>query len=150
MDAIQQQLLEAVAGLHEIPTGAYNIRANGASVERNSTDHIEIVTRKDEKGLEVHIKPGTKHESVHIPVIMSQSGLEEVVYNDFYIGDDADVTIIAGCGIHNGGSAASRHDGIHSFFVGKKCESKIRGETLWQRRRTGRENHESGNHCPYG
>ncbi|HIY19713.1 MAG TPA: SufD family Fe-S cluster assembly protein [Candidatus Blautia avistercoris] len=124
MDAIQQQLLEAVAGLHEIPTGAYNIRANGASVERNSTDHIEIVTRKDEKGLEVHIKPGTKHESVHIPVIMSQSGLEEVVYNDFYIGDDADVTIIAGCGIHNGGSAASRHDGIHSFFVGKNAKVK--------------------------
>lgn len=124
MDAIQRELLEAVAGLHEIPTGAYNIRANGQSIERNSTSHIEIIPKEDKSGIEIHIKPGTRHESVHIPVIMSQSGLEEIVYNDFYIGDDADVTIIAGCGIHNGGDAASRHDGIHRFFVGKNAHIK--------------------------
>lgn len=124
MDAIQRELLEAVSGLHEIPTGAYNIRANGASIERNSTANIEIVAKKDTSGIEIHIKPGTRRESVHIPVIMSQSGLQEVVYNDFYIGDDADVTIIAGCGIHNGGDAASRHDGIHRFFVGKNAHIK--------------------------
>lgn len=124
MDAIQRELLEAVSGLHEIPTGAYNIRANGESIERSSTANIEIITKKDTSGIEIHIKPGTRHESVHIPVIMSQSGLQEVVYNDFYVGDDADVTIIAGCGIHNGGDAASRHDGIHRFFIGKNAHVK--------------------------
>lgn len=124
MDAIQKELLEAVAGLHEIPAGAFNIRANGESIERQSTSNIEIITKADKSGIEVHIKPGTRHESVHIPVIMSKSGLEEVVYNDFYIGENADVTIIAGCGIHNGGDAASRHDGIHRFFVGKNAHIK--------------------------
>ncbi len=124
MDAIQRELLEAVAGLHEIPTGAYNIRANGASIERKSTANIEIITKKDTSGIEIHIKPGTKRESVHIPVIMSQSGLSEVVYNDFYVGEDADVTIIAGCGIHNGGDASTRHDGIHRFFIGKNAHVK--------------------------
>lgn len=124
MDSIQKELLEAVAGLHEIPTGAYNIRANGKSVERNTTANIEIVTKEDVSGIDIRIKPGTKHESVHIPVILSQAGLTEVVYNDFFIGEDADVTIIAGCGIHNGGSADSRHDGIHRFFIGKNAKVK--------------------------
>lgn len=124
MDAIQRELLEQVAGLHEIPEGAYNIRENGESVKRSSTANIEIISKKDTSGIEIHIKPGTRHESVHIPVIMSQSGLQEVVYNDFYIGDDADVTIIAGCGIHNGGDASTRHDGIHRFFVGKNAHIK--------------------------
>lgn len=124
MDAIQRELLEAVSGLHEIPAGAYNIRANGESVERNSTSNIEIIPREDKSGIEIHIKPGTRRESVHIPVIMSKSGLEEVVYNDFYIGEDADVTIIAGCGIHNGGDVASRHDGIHRFFIGRNAHVK--------------------------
>ena len=101
MDAIQRELLMQVAGLHEIPAGAYNIRSNGQSIERKSTGNIEIINKPDKSGIEIHIKPGTKKESVHIPVIMSQSGLEEVVYNDFYIGENADVTIIAGCGIHN-------------------------------------------------
>lgn len=124
MDSIQKELLEAVAGLHEIPTGAYNIRANGKSVERNTTANIEIVTKEDVSGIDIRIKPGTKNESVHIPVILSQAGLQEVVYNDFFIGEDADVTIIAGCGIHNGGSADSRHDGIHRFFIGKNAKVK--------------------------
>ena len=124
MDTIQKQLLEAVAGLHEIPVGAYNIRANGKSEGRNSTEHIEITTREEGDGIIIRIKDGTKKESVHIPVIMSQTGLEEVVYNDFYVGDDCDVTIIAGCGIHNGGDASSRHDGIHSFFIGKNSRVK--------------------------
>lgn len=124
MDSIQKELLEAVAGLHEIPTGAYNIRANGKSVERNTTANVEIVTKEDGNGIDIKIKSGTKHESVHIPVILSQAGLTEVVYNDFFIGDDADVTIIAGCGIHNGGSADSQHDGIHRFFIGKNAKVK--------------------------
>lgn len=124
MDAIQKSLLEEVAGLHEIPTGAYNIRVNGQSQERQTTTNIDIVTKEDQSGIDIIIKPGTKNESVHMPVILSQSGLSEVVYNDFHVGDDANVTIIAGCGIHNGGDSASRHDGIHRFFIGKNARVK--------------------------
>ena len=119
MDEIQKTLLEEVADLHGIPAGAYNIRANGQTAERNTTANIDIVTNEDKSGIDIYIKPGTKNESVHIPVVLSQSGLTETVYNDFYIGDGADVTIVAGCGIHNGGDASSRHDGIHRFFIGK-------------------------------
>jgi len=124
MDEIQKTLLEQIAGLHEVPAGAYNIRANGASVSRNTTAHIDIVTKEDKQGIDIIIKPGTKKESVHIPVVLSQSGLTEMVYNDFYIGDDCDVTIVAGCGIHNGGDQMSKHDGIHSFFIGKNSHVK--------------------------
>ena len=99
MDSIQKELLEQIAGIHEIPVGAYNIRANGEKLARNTTDHIDIVTKEDKSGIDIVIKPETKNESVHIPVILSQSGLTEVVYNDFFIGENADVTIIAGCGI---------------------------------------------------
>lgn len=124
MDEIQKTLLEQVAGLHEIPAGAYNIRANGQSVGRNTTANIDIVTKDDKQGIDIIIKSGTKKESVHIPVVLSQSGLTEMVYNDFHIGDDCDITIVAGCGIHNGGDLASKHDGIHSFFIGKNSHVK--------------------------
>jgi Fe-S cluster assembly scaffold protein SufB len=124
MDGIQKHLLEEVADLHAIPAGAYNIRANGKSVERNTTSTIDIVSKEDGTGIDIIIKPGTKRESVHIPVVLSQAGLTEVVYNDFYIGEDADVTIIAGCGIHNGGAESSRHDGIHRFVIGKNAKVK--------------------------
>lgn len=124
MDQIARQMLEEVAGLHEIPEGAYNIRENGQSAGRVSTSEIEILTKEDGTGIDVRIQAGTKKKSVHIPVIISQSGLEEVVYNDFYVGEDADVTIIAGCGIHNSGSSDSRHDGIHRFFLEKNARVK--------------------------
>ena len=124
MDEIQKNLLEQVAGLHEMPSGAYNIRANGQSVSRSTTAHIDIVTKTDKQGIDIIIKPGTRNESVHIPVVLSQSGLTEMVYNDFYVGDDCDVTIIAGCGIHNSGDLDSKHDGIHSFFIGKNSHVK--------------------------
>ena len=124
MDQVGAKLLEEIAGLHEIPEGAYNIRENGKSVGRSSTEEIEIIPKDNGKGIDIHIKPGTKNKSVHIPVIISQSGLKEVVYNDFYIGEDCDVTIVAGCGIHNGGKDSSQHDGIHSFFVGKNAHIK--------------------------
>lgn len=123
-DAIQENFLEAVAGFHQIPTGAYNIRANGATAARNSTEHIEIIPKENGTGIDIWIKPGTKKESLHMPVILSQAGIKEVVYNDFHIGEDADVTIIAGCGIHNGGDASSQHDGIHRFYVGKNAKVK--------------------------
>ncbi len=124
MDEIQKTLLEQIAGLHEIPQGAYNIRANGEGIGRASTENIEIVTKQDKPGIDIHIKPGTKNESVHIPVLLTQTGLNDMVYNDFYIGEDADVTIVAGCGIHNGGAQASQHDGVHRFFVGKNAKVK--------------------------
>ena len=124
MDGIQKNLLEQVAGLHEMPTGAYNIRADGKSVDRATTAHIDIVTKKDKQGIDIIVKPGTRNESVHIPVILSQSGLTEMVYNDFYVGDDCDVTIVAGCGIHNSGDSDSRHDGVHSFYIGKNAHVK--------------------------
>ena len=124
MDEIQKTLLEQVADLHGVPSGAFNIRANGQSVERNTTAHIDIVTKEDKQGIDIIIKPGTKNESVHIPVVLSQSGLTEMGYNDFHIGDDCDVTIVAGCGIHNGGDKDSRHDGIHTFYIGKNSHVK--------------------------
>lgn len=124
MDAIQKSLLEAVADLHEIPVGAYNIRANGELAGRSTTENIDIVTKEDKPGIDIYVKDETCNESMHIPVLLSQSGLEEMVYNDFHIGANCDVTIIAGCGIHNGGDKASRHDGIHSFFVGENSKVK--------------------------
>ncbi len=124
MDAIQKSMLEEVSGLHKIPTGAYNIRVNGQSEERNITANIDIVTKEDNSGIDIYVKPDTKNESIHIPVVLSQSGLTEVVYNDFHIGDNANVTIIAGCGIHNGGDRRSQHDGIHTFYIGKNARVK--------------------------
>ncbi len=124
MDEIQKNLLEQVAGLHEMPAGAYNIRANGRSTDRVTTAHIDIVTKEDKQGIDIVIKPGTKNESVHIPVVLSQSGLTEMVYNDFYVGDDCDVTIVAGCGIHNSGDSDSRPDGLHPFYIGKNSHVK--------------------------
>ena len=122
MDIIQKTLLEEVAGLHEVPEGAYNIRANGALDSRQTTANINIVTKQDRPGIDIIIAPGTKRESVHIPVIISQTGLKDLVYNDFYVGEDADVTIIAGCGIHNCGDQDSTHDGSHSFHLEKNAK----------------------------
>ena len=124
MDEIQRTLLKEVADLDALPVGAYNIRSNGAAAGRKSTANIEIVPKEDKPGIEIYIKPGTKKESVHIPVIITQTGLKDLVYNDFYIGEDCDVTIIAGCGIHNCGGELSQHDGIHTFYIGKN--SKLR------------------------
>ena len=124
MDEIQMRLLQEIADLHTVPEGAYNIRANSGLAGRNTTANIDIVTKEDGSGIDIHIKPGTKKESVHIPVVLSESGLKETVYNDFYIGEDADVVIIAGCGIHNCGVQDSQHDGIHRFFVGKGAHIK--------------------------
>ncbi len=124
MDAILKNLFEQVADLHEVPQGAYNFRVNGEGAGRNTTENINIVTKSDKPGIDIIIKAGTKHESVHIPVVISQSGLQECVYNDFYVGEDADVTIVAGCGIHNGGDKKSEHDGIHTFHIGKNARVK--------------------------
>ncbi|MCR5145134.1 MAG: SufD family Fe-S cluster assembly protein [Lachnospiraceae bacterium] len=124
LDAIQQKIITEVADLHGVPEGAYNIRANGSSAARSTTANIDIVTKEDNPGIDIIIKPGTKNESVHIPVVLTESGLKDMVYNDFYIGEDADVTIVAGCGISNCGDQDSQHDGIHTFHVGKNAKVK--------------------------
>lgn len=124
IDEIQRRLLREIADLHSVPEGAYNIRANGQLDSRNTTANIDIVSKTDVSGIDIIVKDGTKNESIHIPVVLSQSGLKEMVYNDFHIGEDCDVTIVAGCGISNCGSQDSEHDGIHRFYVGKN--SKVR------------------------
>ena len=124
LDEIQKRILREVADLHQVPEGAFNIRSDGRSVGRQSTANIEIVSKTDVSGLEIHIKPNTRNESVHIPVVMTKSGLKEVVYNDFFIGEGADVVIVAGCGIDNCGNADSEHDGIHRFYVGRGAKVK--------------------------
>ena len=124
MDQMQLNLLKEIAGIHEVPEGAYNIRSNGQSVGRNSTANITIETKTDNPGINIRIAPGTKKESVHIPVIISETGLTDLVYNDFYVGEDCDVTIVAGCGIHNCGDQNSGHDGIHTFHIGKNARVK--------------------------
>ncbi len=119
LDSIQKRLIEEIADLHGVPAGAYNFRANSQLAGRNTTANIDIVSKPDGSGIDIHIKPGTRNESVHIPVVLSESGIKETVYNDFYIGEDSDVVIVAGCGIDNCGSQDSEHDGIHRFFLEK-------------------------------
>ena len=120
----EKRIIAEVADLHEVPIGAYNFRANSKLAGRNTTANTDITSKEDGSGIDIRIKAGTKNESVHIPVVISQSGLAETVYNDFYIGEDCDVLIVAGCGIDNCGKQDSEHDGIHRFYVGKR--SKVR------------------------
>lgn len=114
---IEKDLLKEIAGLHEIPEGAYNIRKDGKLVSRNVNANIDIVSKTDKSGIDIFVKPGTKNQSIHIPVIVAQAGLKDLVYNDFHIGKDCDVTIVAGCGIACGSNEDEGHDGIHSFFL---------------------------------
>ncbi|MCI8341793.1 MAG: SufD family Fe-S cluster assembly protein [Firmicutes bacterium] len=123
-DKIRDALLELVSDIHGVPEGAYNIRLNSKLDGRRSTGDIEIVSKTDKSGIDIIIKPGTKNQSVHIPALVTEAGIHDLVYNDFFIGDDADVVIVAGCGIHNDGHEASEHNGIHRFFVGKNAKVK--------------------------
>ena len=121
---IDARLLEQIADLTGQPVGAFNIRKDSGCEARQSTEFIEITTKTDKEGIDIRIKDGTKGEKCFIPVVISKSGITEMVYNDFFIGDDCDVEIVAGCGIHNSGCNESRHDGIHTFYVGKN--SRVR------------------------
>lgn len=121
---LDSQMLQTIADLHSVPQGAYNIRKNGEPLGRRSTENIEIRPKSDKPGIDIIVKPNTKNESVHIPVILTETGLNDLVYNDFYIGENADVVIVAGCGIHNDGGSASRHDGIHTFHLEKNSHIK--------------------------
>lgn len=124
MDKTDFHMLEAIADLHGVPQGAYNIRKNGQGVERRSSANIIIEPKKDKPGIDITVKPGTVNESVHIPVIITETGVDDLVYNDFYIGENSDVLIVAGCGIHNSGDKTSEHDGIHRFHIGKNAKIK--------------------------
>ena len=124
LSPIDENLLAEIANMHGMPKGAFNVRKDGELVERHSSAYIDIDTKADHPGIDIRIAPGTKGETVFIPVIVTQSGLKDVVYNSFYIGEDCDVTIIAGCGIHNESHEASEHDGIHTFYCGKN--SRVR------------------------
>lgn len=124
MNSTEKQLLKIIADMEGETQGAYNIRANGGLADRKTTESIDIRNKTDKTGIDIIIRPGTKGETVHIPVIITDTGINDLVYNDFIIGDDSDVTIMAGCGIHNCGDKESRHDGIHTFFVGKNARVK--------------------------
>lgn len=124
MDEIIKKLLVDIADLHKIPEGSYNIRQDGKCLSRNSTTDIEIVSKKDRDGINIYVKPNVKNKSCHIPVIISKSGIDDVVYNNFYIGDNADVVIVAGCGINCTSEKGSSHNGIHSFILGKNSKVK--------------------------
>ncbi len=124
LDSLKLNLLREVADLEGVPQGAYSLRVDGEMFGKNSSENIVIEKKTDKPGIDIYIKAGTKRESVHIPVILAESGLRELVYNDFHIGDGADVLIIAGCGIHNCGVQDSEHSGIHSFYVGKNAKVK--------------------------
>ncbi len=124
MNEVDKELLKEIADMHSVPQGSFNIRKNGESIARNSTKDIEIVPKKDKSGIDIIVKEGVKNKSVHIPVIITVGNLNDLVYNDFYIGKDADVLIVAGCGIHNPTDQKSQHDGIHTFHLEENCKVK--------------------------
>ena len=123
LNEIQQRILQEVAELAAVPTqGAVNIRTDGQKSFRRDSEHIHISSKADKDGIDIRIAPGTKAEHVYIPVVVTQSGRHDMVYNDFFVGEGADVRIVAGCGIHNCGDCDSEHDGIHTFYVGKNAK----------------------------
>lgn len=122
LEKIDQELLSQIIDMHNVPQATFNIRKNGQSIARQSDDDIKIISKKNKQGINIYIKPGIKNKSVHIPVIITETNLTENVYNDFYIGENCDITIVAGCGIHNPGKQKSEHNGIHSFHIGKNSK----------------------------
>ena len=121
LNDVQKHILEIVADMAGIPDGAVNIRSDGKKAFRQNSEHIEITSKTDKDGIDIRIAPFTKHENVHIPVVLTESGRHDMVYNDFFVGEGAEVRIVAGCGIHNCGDCDSEHDGIHMFYVGKNA-----------------------------
>lgn len=124
MNNIDKELLKQVADLHKTPQGSYSIRKNGESVAINSTSEIEITKKQNKNGIDIKVKKDVKNKSMHLPVIVTESGVNDVVYNDFYVGDNSEILIVAGCGIHNSGNESSSHNGIHTFHIGKNAKVK--------------------------
>lgn len=123
-DSMLENLLKTIADITGEPAGAFNLRKDGVGVIRHSTENVEIKSKEDKPGIDIIVKPNTKGEKVHIPVVITETGVNDLVYNDFYIGEGADVDIVAGCGIHNCGSSTSEHDGIHTFYISKNAKVK--------------------------
>lgn len=122
MEQMEKNLLKTVADISGfMPGSAFSLRKNGAGVERHSTEHVKILAKTDKPGIDIIVDDNTVGESIHIPVILTDSGIQDMVYNDFYIGEGADVEIVAGCGIHNDGCDTSQHDGIHTFHIGRNA-----------------------------
>ena len=124
MNNLEKEMLAQIADLHEIPAGSYNIRKNGETVKREASADVDIVSKTEKSGIDVKVKAGVKNRSVHIPVIVTESGIKDLTYNDFYIGDNAEITIVAGCGVHTTGTEESGHNGIHTFYIGKNAKVK--------------------------
>lgn len=124
MEKLKKDLLKTIADIESTPIGAYNIRENGVGISRNTTANIDIVTKKEKPGIDIFVKENTKNESLHIPVIITQSGISDMVYNDFYIGKNSDVVIVAGCGIHTSSCETSEHEGIHTFYLEENAKVK--------------------------
>ena len=122
LNDIQKKILQEVADMTDIPDGAVNIRSDGQKEYRQNSEHLTIESKTDKDGIDIRIAPFTKNENVHIPVVLTKSGFQDMVYNDFFVGEGADVRIVAGCGIHNCGDCDSQHDGIHTFYVGKNAK----------------------------
>ncbi len=119
LDNVQREMLQELTGVDDFSDGAFNVRANGTSAGRQSTETIRIEPKPGNSGFDIYIAPGAKADKVHIPVVITASGLKETVYNDFHIGEGANVSIVAGCGIHNCGGLDSQHDGVHRFWLGR-------------------------------
>lgn len=124
LSEIDKELLAQIADLHSVPQGSYNIRKNGQGIDRVSNEDVQIIPKTDKSGIDIIVKEGVKNKSVHIPVIITVGGLSDLVYNDFYVGKNAEVLIVAGCGIHNDTSSNSQHDGIHTFHLEEGCKVK--------------------------
>lgn len=144
LTSVDKNLLREIADIDTLPQGAYNIRKNGQGIERHVTENIDIVTKTDKPGIDIIIKPYTKNENVHVPVILSE-GLEETVYNTFEIGEYADVEIVAGCGIHNESDHNAKHDGIHEFFCPQRRKNEVCRKALRRRQRKRQAHHEPEN-----
>ena len=122
LDAVTNSVLDAIDTSGFRQEGAYNLRYNGQALCHGDSEHIKIRRKEDRQGIDVYISSEARGEQVHIPVVIAKSGMTDIVYNDFYIGEGADVVIVAGCGIHNSGCNETRHDGIHAFHVGKNAK----------------------------
>ena len=120
LNEIQAEILRQVADMAALPeTGAVNLRSDGARAFHRDSEHVHIVSKTDKPGIDIHVDPGTKGETVYIPACVTHAGVDDLVYNDFYVGEDADVIIEAGCGVHSEGEEEARHNGIHRFLLAK-------------------------------
>lgn len=119
MNDITKKLLSEVSDYEGEFKGAYNIRENGECAGRQSSENITIESKQDGPGLVIHISSKAQKETMYIPACVTHGNVDDLVYNDFYVGAGADVTIVAGCGVHTDNEGVAKHNGIHRFFLEK-------------------------------